>query len=315
MSSITQHWTILGAGSVGHLLACGFAQSNVPATLVVRSKVPQRQSIVQYRNKERHLHCSLHYSSVEFLPKVKHLLLTVKSWQIEEAILSIRERLTAESHIFLLQNGMGTLEKVTELLAGLVAAEQIYPGVNTHGCYLQERKPDKKYLQVIHAGVGKITFGNNYNDSSSMNIPAVFPILKKLPLNMHWLSEIKPLMWMKLAINAAINPVTAINQCKNGTLRKSISLKKQVTLLCLETAELFEKLNLNIDLDTLITEVFDVIHLTAENQSSMLQDINSGNNTEIEAITGYLLEKSIELGLKLDTHQQLYQQIRLLEKN
>ncbi len=315
MSLITQHWTILGAGSVGHLLACGFAQSNVPATLVSRSKVPQEQSIVQYRNKERHLFCSLNYSSVDFLPTVKHLLLTVKSWQVEEAILSIRERLTAESQIFLLQNGMGTLEKVTELLAGLVAAEQIYPGVNTHGCYLQECKPDKKYLQVIHAGVGKLTFGNNYNDSSSMNIPEVFPLLKKLPLNIHWLSEIEPLMWMKLAINAAINPVTAINHCKNGALSESKSLKKQVTLLCLETAELFQKLNLNIDQDTLITEVFDVIHLTAENQSSMLQDINSGKNTEIEAITGYLLEKSKGIGIKLDTHQQLYQQIQFLDKN
>ncbi len=314
MSSIKQHWTILGAGSVGHLLACGFAQSNIPATLVIRNKVPQGQSIVQYRNNKSHLLCSLHYSTVDFLPKITNLLLAVKSWQVEGAILSIREQLTAKSQIFLLQNGMGTLEKVTELLAGLIAADQIYPGVNTHGSYLQDCRPDKKYLQVIHAGVGKLTFGNNYNDSSSMNIPDVFPLLKKLPLNIQWSSEIETLMWMKLAINAAINPLTAINHCKNGALSESISLKKQVTLLCLETSELFQKLNLNIDQDTLINEVFNVIHLTAENQSSMLQDINSGKNTEIEAITGYLLEISRGIGLKLDTHQQLYQKIRLLEK-
>jgi len=119
---------------------------------------------------------------------------------------------------------------------------------------------------------------------------------------------------MKLAINAVINPLTAINHCKNGDLNQSSILKQQVKLLCFETAELFQKLDLNIDQASIISGVRDVIHLTADNQSSMLQDIKSGKNTEIKAITGYLLEKSRELDIQLDTHQQLYKQIRLLEK-
>ena len=314
MSSLNQHWTILGAGAVGHLLAYGFAQSNIPATLVFRNQIPQPESLLEYHSNNSEKPYSVSYATLDYLPKVTHLLLTVKSWQVEEAIRSVKHLLTVESHIFLLQNGMGILEKVTDLLSNILPPEQIFPGVNTHGCHLHKDNSDKNKLTLVHAGFGNVTFGNNYNYSSSTMPPEGFLELQQLPLNIKWSSEIELKLWMKLAINAAINPVTAINNCNNGALSQSTELTNQVKLLCLETAKLFEKLDLNIDQETITTAVFDVIQLTAENKSSMLQDITSGKNSEIKAITGYLLKKSKMLDIELELHQYYYNQIRSLQE-
>lgn len=258
MSSLKQHWTILGAGAVGHLLAYGFAQSKIPATLVIRNKKPQPDSMVDYCNNETLTTYSLRYARLDTLPTVSCLLLTVKSWQVEDAILSVKHLLTKESHIFLLQNGMGILEQVTELVSDIMPPEQIYPGVNTHGSHLKKPDTDDNKLSLVHAGFGNITFGNNYHYSASSKPPDIFLDLQQLPLNIKWSSEIELKLWIKLAINAAINPVTAINHCKNGALLQSTKLTRQVELLCIETAKVFQKLNLNIHQDTIILSLIHI---------------------------------------------------------
>jgi len=312
MTSSPNHWTILGAGAVGHLLACGFTRSNIPAELIYRNQQPFNQSTICYRYKDTTQDCELNYLSIEQLLTVKNLLLTVKSYQVEAAILSIKKALTPSSQIFLLQNGMGTLEKVSSLLSDIIDPKQIFPGVNTHGSYLHTEKGITP--EVVHAGFGSLTFGNNFLHPSEKHKPVEFSDLKSLPLNVNWSSDIKHDLWLKLAINAAINPVTALNRCKNGEITKSSTLKNQVELLCLETAELFKTLDINIALDDILSSVFDVCEKTADNQSSMLQDVKSGIRTEIEAINGHLLRKAHEHNISMKFHQKLYQQILMLQK-
>jgi 2-dehydropantoate 2-reductase len=235
------------------------------------------------------------------------MILAVKAHQVETAVLSIRDKLSTDSHIFLLQNGMGTLETVTDLLADVLSPGQIYPGVNTNGAYLS--KNNLGLLEVIHAGEGNLVFGNNYLCKEQSGQPEIFADLKDSGLGELWSDNIESQLWIKLAVNAVINPLTAVNDCLNGHLLESESLKQQVEQLTSELADLYSRLELAISIDEIIAQVHRVINKTAGNQSSMLQDVHAAKSTEIEAITGYLLKKADILSLPMAAHRRLYQQI------
>lgn len=316
MNQSSSHWTILGAGAVGHLLACRFAASKISVNLIYNQEIPTKCSHVtcvypdDFSNDvATSVHVSnqqaIHYFAVKHCPPIDCLLLTVKSYQVAAAIAAIKSTLTASSQIFLLQNGMGTLEKVTTLLQDILPPDQIFPGSNTHGVYLQKNRSG--VLEIIHAGIGQLVFGANYLQSTQNTEPTCLKDFQQLSLNTAWVCDIERRLWLKLAVSATINPLTAINQCKNGALLQSSNLTEQLENLCSEIATLFFALQINISFVELRTEVFSVIEKTASNYSSMFQDINSKKITEIEAITGYLLKMSYKCGINMKLNRMLYQ--------
>ena len=310
MTSTTNQWTILGNGAIGHLLACRFAQNKIPATVISRTNPPSTKTEVNYQFNGEVGKYSLNIQTAADCKAVEHLVLTVKAHQVETAINDIKAALKPTTKIFLLQNGMGTLEKVTELLSDIIDPRQIYPGTNTHGVYLSKNATGM--LQIVHAGFGNIVIGSNYLVTERHNRPNSIHDLKELALGVSWVDDIEQKLWLKLAINAAINPLTAIQHCLNGELLRKKALKQQVETLCNESSNLFNKIGIEIQQEQLIAEVFDVIVKTADNQSSMLQDVISGKRTEIDAITGYLLKKSKELEILMPEHNKLYQSISCL---
>jgi len=307
MEKSTEHWSILGAGAIGHLLACHFAMENIEATLICRQSANKGNSLVSYKSEDYSQSCQLNYQSVDDCTVVDNLLLTVKSHQVEDAIKAIRPAITPSSRIYLLQNGMGTLEKVSQLLANQLDANRIFPGSNTHGAYLQKNKSG--IPELVHAGQGHLIFGNNYLQTTEHKPPRSFKALKQLSLNTSWVDDIERRLWLKLAVNAVINPLTAINNCLNGELLNSQQMEHQLRQLCLETANLFQQMSISIGQEEIIQEVYDVIKKTSNNQSSMLQDRQQHKKTEIESITGYILSKANHYGIEMNNHLSLYQKI------
>ncbi|NMU82308.1 2-dehydropantoate 2-reductase, partial [Vibrio parahaemolyticus] len=88
----------------------------------------------------------------------------------------------------------------------------------------------------------------------------------------------------KLAINCAINPLTAILQCKNGELAKP-EFKIQLESITQELVEVMSKEGIAIEFRSLFDTVMQVVNATAENYSSMRQDVFHQRRTEIDFIT------------------------------
>ena len=62
--------------------------------------------------------------------------------------------------------------------------------------------------------------------------------------------------------------------------------------------------------EELLRRVMMVVELTADNYSSMYQDMEQGRETEIEAITGFLLGKAALHGIAVPVNQGLYQAVK-----
>ena len=83
--------------------------------------------------------------------------------------------------------------------------------------------------------------------------------------------------------------------------------------MCLELQPLLLKQGLTITANEWRELVLQVVDRTAQNYSSMQQDLANQRQTEIDYITGYLLQQAEQNGLELPRHRALYLKIKALE--
>ena len=133
-----------------------------------------------------------------------------------------------------------------------------------------------------------------------------------------WHQDITAILWSKLAINCVINPLTAIEQCKNGQLNQP-QYQKIINSLCVEFKAIARACGVEFTLSQLLNQVYQVIEATANNYSSMYQDLQqnkekTATKTEIDFITGYLITQAEQHQIDVPHMQQIYRQIKQLER-
>jgi 2-dehydropantoate 2-reductase len=118
--------------------------------------------------------------------------------------------------------------------------------------------------------------------------------------------DVQGLLWGKLVINAAINPLTALLEVPNGALLESPSLMEVIVGAAEETAAVAAALSVKLPFADPGAQVMDVARSTGENSSSMLQDIRRGAPTEIEAISGAIVREGERAGISTPINWTLW---------
>ena len=295
-----QGWSILGAGAIGGLWAC-YAQRNAGQTeLIFRDQ----SSLADYRQ-----HGGIAFTAdgqTELLniaaccPKtiktpIQQLLITTKAQQTLTALDAIKAHIRPNASLVLLQNGLGIAEQVQAQFPEALVLQ----ASTTEGAYRTSR------FAVVHAGRGATLLG-----SAAWQSAAIAESLSFAPLNVSVSGNIQAVLWRKLAINCAINPLTVIHRCRNGELLDKPEALTQIAAVVDEILKLSAALHLDQDIADLHQQVLNVARATANNRSSMLQDIESGRETEIEAITGYLCRLASTHGVNLPSNQYLLDEVQ-----
>jgi len=128
--------------------------------------------------------------------------------------------------------------------------------------------------------------------------------------NCVWDPEIDAALWMKLAVNSVINPLTALHRCRNGELVTRADLAARVAPLCEEVARICAAGGFAGVAAALPETVAAVIAGTSGNRSSMLQDVEAGRPTEIDYINGYLLQVAEGHGIEAPCNRELVEEIQ-----
>jgi 2-dehydropantoate 2-reductase len=124
--------------------------------------------------------------------------------------------------------------------------------------------------------------------------------------------EIDRLVWRKLAVSCAINPVTALLGRRNGALLSSTDSRERAAAAAREVAALAQAKGMDLDADP-AELAFDVAERTAGNRSSMLQDLDRGATTEIDAMCGAVVAEGRRLGIPTPVNEDLWRRIRARE--
>ncbi|VUT26463.1 MAG: 2-dehydropantoate 2-reductase [Candidatus Methanolliviera sp. GoM_asphalt] len=138
------------------------------------------------------------------------------------------------------------------------------------------------------------------------------PILDGSKIETEVTTEIKRELWNKLIINVGINAITAITGLENGYIYKMKNLRELSRRCVREALKVAEKAG--IDTDVREEDVLNVAKLTAENRSSMLQDLDRGRKTEINEINGVVVALGEKYGVKCEVNEALLFLLKAIEE-
>lgn len=238
---------------------------------------------------------SLTANDPEFLASSDLLLVTLKAWQVSDAVKTLCATLPATTPILLIHNGMGTIDELKSLPQPLLI------GTTTHAA-----RRDGNVIVHVASGITHIGPARQQDGDFSYLADSLQEVLPDVA----WHNTIHPALWRKLAVNCVINPLTALHNCKNGELR---DFPAEIRLITQEAAAVIEREGYHISVEDLLDYIYQVIDNTADNVSSMLQDIRALRHTECDYITGYLLRRARAHGITAPENARLFDLVKRKE--
>jgi 2-dehydropantoate 2-reductase len=199
----------------------------------------------------------------------------VKSWQTERVARQLTQCLDNDGLTLTLQNGYGN----AEILAGILGSERVIQGITTMGAFLTG--PGR----AVSGGEGPIILQDEPRTGSFVRL------LKQAGFQVHVVDDIRPTAWAKLAVNAAINPLSALLDIRNGELLELPSACLLMDALAGEAAGVAHAMGFQMTEEAAIVLARQVAGQTAQNISSMLQDVRRGSMTEVDAINGAIVRE------------------------
>jgi 2-dehydropantoate 2-reductase len=224
----------------------------------------------------------------------KFALVLVKSYQTQRVAEQLKLCLANDGLALTLQNG---LENDTKL-AAVLGEVRVAAGVTTIGATLLEPG------WVRYGGDGIISLGQHDR------IDPLGDILIQAGFKVETVEDTGSLVWGKLVVNAAINPLTALLRIPNGELLARPSAHKLMKMVAQETANVAAAIEVSLPYSDPVEVVESVAQRTASNKSSMLKDVLRGSPTEIDAINGAI----VTIGDRVNIPVQLNRALWLLIK-
>jgi 2-dehydropantoate 2-reductase len=210
----------------------------------------------------------------------KLALVLVKSWQTDQIATRLADCLAEDGLVVTLQNGLGN----DLILSNSLGFPRVSRGVTTLGATLLAPG------LVRSGGEGSITLEAHSR---------LFPLEQMLHLagfDVSVVGNIEPEVWGKLIVNAAINPLTALLRAKNGDLLTNPPARVLMGELAGEAARVAEAQAVELPFPNPERAVEELARRTADNTSSMLQDVLRGAPTEVDAINGAIVRLGMQKG-------------------
>ena len=183
-----------------------------------------------------------------------------------------------------LSNGLGNEAALAAVLDAPVLA-----GTATYGAVLREPG------LVECTGVGTVTLGPlpgvTTGDDPAALADRVAGAFASAGVEVAVEADMRRPLWTKLAVNAGVNPTTALTRVDNGALADgpAADLAREAAR---EAAAAAREAGVDLPDDEAVAALERVVEATADNASSMRQDVEAGRRTEVDALNGAVVERS-----------------------
>ncbi|MEZ9246976.1 2-dehydropantoate 2-reductase [Vibrio lentus] len=289
--------SIIGPGAIGSLWAIKLLQAGHNVSLWSRSA---DNSIDLSLDGQTSL--SFSNNNIEKLSESDLVIFTVKAWQVEEATTPLLQYLDPDTILMFMHNGMGAVDQI----ATQIDTHPVILATTTQAAF----KPNRN--NVSHTGIGQTQLGA-FNLKGQQCTFLVDVLEHALP-TVSWNPGIKTALWTKLAINCAINPLTGLEQIKNGELANK-RFSEALSSIIKELTQVMQAEGITCSFDELETSINKVIQATAKNNSSMKQDVFYQRKTEIDFITGHLIKTALKHQIEVPVNQKLFDQVKEQENS
>ncbi len=232
------------------------------------------------------------------------VLVFVKSTLSDIAVKENLSLFNDDTVVLTLQNGLGNMEKISQV----INPSQVIAGTTAHGAYLLEKG------SVMHAGKGKTVIGE-LDGKRTERIALINNLLNDCGLEASVSDNVISLVWDKLLVNVGINALTAITEQKNGKLVEHSETIEIMEKAVKEAMKIAKAKGIILSYDDPVARCKEVCQLTANNKSSMLQDILNKRRTEVDTINGAIVDAGKSFNIETPINEVLTQLVRFKEKN
>jgi 2-dehydropantoate 2-reductase len=308
-SSTREHWHILGAGALGCLWGFHASAGGLAITLLLRNASRLAQftaagGIGLVADEDTTVQTCQAISVDALDESIEQLLICCKAPQTVAAFTQVANHLGNNATVLLLQNGMGAAQELLAIKPDL----QLYCAVSTDGAHLPAP------FRVRRAGSGINLVGRFPRDSSLAASRQLCERLQVPGLTLQPCADIALAQWHKLAVNAIVNPLTVLFNCKNGALLDNPAALDHIAAMVQEIARVSHAMDIDLSAAEIHASVLTVCRQTGGNISSMLQDIRAQRGTEIDYINGYVQRCALQRGITARHNQLLIDKVKRLER-
>jgi 2-dehydropantoate 2-reductase len=289
---------IVGAGAVGSLLGALLKEGGLDVLLIGRPEhvAAIRKDGLRVSGDRSRI---VHLEAAESIPpgtEVDAAFVTSKTTGLSAAARELARAIPPRPALFL-QNGLGIVSAARAALAA--------GGWSDPGAYVVQAVNSIPATwvgpgEVRETGVGEILLPVPSEAGAAGGAARLFRMLlegARVPVEA--VPEFEREVWRKVLVNAAINPVTAVRGVPNGRLLEEESPRTEALELLGEALAVARAAGFGFTSEEITRDFERIVRATAQNRSSMLQDIDHGRPTEIDAISGAILREAEAHGLDL----------------
>ena len=297
---------VVGAGGIGGYFGARLMETGQDVTFLVRERRKQQLE-------ETGLNVESVHGDVRVKPKLATaqnpdgqydlIVLTVKSYQLENAIEDIRPFVSEGSMILPLLNGIAHIEKLVEAFS----EEQVLGGL----CFI-ETTLDSNGTIIQTSPMHQLVYGERSGEETERILKvkeAVSGTKAEFALSENIVQD----MWHKYLFITAMSGITASMESAIGPIRELESGKRTIAALLEELVTVMNALNAPIK-KTIGKEQFEkIMSLEAGMKSSMQRDLEKGQPIEMDHLQGYLLQEAKTRGLAVPVLETIFTKLKLYE--
>ncbi len=236
------------------------------------------------------------------LPRMDLIIVFVKAMFTAKALETNKSLIGSETYVMSLQNGVGHEIKLLQF----VDQGHVIIGSTQHNSSILSNG------YINHGGAGRTAIG--LLDGSSDRIAHIAESFTKCGLECTSSDEVKQQIWDKLFLNTSASALTAVLQVPLGFIlddRHACRLMEKLVSEAITVANAagFSKFKE----EAVIEGIKKSLDNARGGYTSIYADIKNGARTEVDTISGSIIEAAKDLGISVPYHEMLVSLIHAME--
>lgn len=232
----------------------------------------------------------------EEIGEVDHVLLAVKTWQLDTALPLLKPLMGPETAVVTTQNGVDAPQQV----ADVVGREAVLPGAVEVIALLDG--PGR----IKHLGNGRLTFGE-WDNEPSARVDRLAAALTEAGLTAVVAPDVWAALWTKFLALASCGAIGTVTDAPYSVLRSRPGTRQLIEESMREIQALAAARNVELA-DNVVEAQMDFLdNVPPRGTTSLQRDILAGRPSELAAWTGAVVRIGQETGTPTPTHSLLYE--------
>jgi 2-dehydropantoate 2-reductase len=235
------------------------------------------------------------------------IIVAVKNHQLPEAIAGMAPYVGEESLVLSLLNGIASEDALAEAFGREKVPYAMILGIDAV----------RAGNSTTFSSAGKIHFGDARNPSGawSERVSRIASFFDRRGMGYVVPEDMIRSLWYKFMINVGINQASAVLRSAYGRFQRLPEAKAVMEASMREVVALSKALGTGL-VDADIEAWGDTLAtLSPEAKTSMLQDVEAGRKTEVEAFAGTVIALGEKAGVSTPVNRLLFDMIRTIEQS